>query len=220
MKIPGILGGLGPETTARIYLELAMKEGETYPEIIISNVSFPKQVEEDVIKGKDCSPALPFMLNSVRQLENAKADFAVLPCNTLHVLLPNLRKESSIRFVDLIEEVASAVKKNFKCVGIISTSQTRKQRLYENLLGDVKAIRTTDEEQERISEIIIRIIRKTATDDDRKFLEKIIQDMVSKGAEKVILACTDLANLVIGNPDTLDSTAILIDAIIRKMEGD
>ncbi len=31
MKIPGILGGLGPETTARIYLDLAMQGSQEYP---------------------------------------------------------------------------------------------------------------------------------------------------------------------------------------------
>jgi len=31
MKIPGIIGGLGPETTAKIYLALAMSQPKEYP---------------------------------------------------------------------------------------------------------------------------------------------------------------------------------------------
>jgi aspartate/glutamate racemase len=50
MKIPGILGGLGSETTAKIYLALSMQEGtKEYPNIIISNVSFPKVLEEEIV---------------------------------------------------------------------------------------------------------------------------------------------------------------------------
>ena len=48
-------------------------------------------------------------------------------------------------------------------------------------------------------------------------LEGIIRHLIVAGAEKVILACTDLANLITENEDVLDSTDILIRAIQREM---
>lgn len=101
---------------------------------MISNVSFPKRFEEDIgAKGGDASLILPYILDSVRQLEKAGVDFIVMPCNTLHALMSQIRYSSKTKFIDLIEEVSREVRKNYKKIGILCTTKTKKEKLYDNL---------------------------------------------------------------------------------------
>ena len=194
-----------------------MKDPRNIPGILISNVSFPKLLEEDVSSGNKCSELmLPFLVKSVSQLEKAGADFIVLPCNTLHSLLPKLRENTSGKFIDLIEEVSKKVQKDgLKKVGILSTTRTRKDKLYDDVLKGTNLIYPSEEEQKELSGIIIRIIRKSATIKDKEFLDELAGRLIERGAEKVILACTDLANLAKANKNIIDSTQILIDSVSR-----
>ncbi len=219
MKIPGILGGLGPETTAKIYLAVALQESQEYPGILISNVSFPKYLENEIIqKSKDCSLILPHLCNSIKQLEKAKVDFIVIPCNTLHSLLPLLREKFKTKFIDLTEEVGEKIREEgYRKVGILSTTKTKESKIYDNYLKNVEVIYPDDSEQYKVSKIIIRIIRKKANKQDRKYLENLIIKLKKRGAEKIILACTDLINLLKENKLILDTQEILIKSIITEM---
>jgi len=154
----------------------------------------------------------------VKQLENAGADFIVLPCNTLHQLMPAIRRHTKLEVLDIIEEVSRHINNNYKRVGIISTNKTRKEKIYDRYLGGVEIVYPSDSEQENISNIIIRIIRRDLKDSDLGYVNSVIESMVLNGAEKVILACTDLANLIGNNANTIDSTEILIDLILYRMK--
>lgn len=140
-----------------------------------------------------------------------------MPCNILHTLLPKIKDNTNLEVLDLIEVVSSYIQKRFRKVGILSTNKTRNDRLYEHKLKGVKIIYPTLLEQKKISKIIIRIIRNTFTKKDQNFLYDIIDKMNKKGVEKVILACTDLANIIKKNSNTIDSTEILIKLILNKM---
>lgn len=187
--------------------------------ILISNTSFPKYLEEEIsIKNKNCNLILPYLIKSIRQLESAKSDFLVLPCNTLHSLLPKLKQKSNLKFIDLIDETVKHIKKDYKKIGILSTNKTKKEKLYDKLLDRINIIYPNDEEQNKISEIIVKIIRGEKNKEDKIYLEGLINKFINLGAEKVILACTDLNNLIKNNKHTLDTTQILIEAIIKEMK--
>lgn len=189
------------------------------PGILISNVSFPKYLEDEIgVKGKPSKLILPYLINSIKQLERAGADFIVLPCNTLQDLLPILRKISKLEIIDLIEEASKQIENNLGKIGILSTKGTRNQRLYDKNLKNTKLIYPSEKDQEKVSKIIVKIIRNQTTPQDKEFLENLIKKLTFQGCEKIILACTDLGNLIKNNPDVLDTTEILIKSIIKKMK--
>ena len=157
-------------------------------------------------------------MQSVRELEKAGADFIVLPCNTLHSLINEIRKNTHLEVIDLIESVSNKIRKIYKNIGILCTNKTREEKLYDSQLEGIRILYPTNIEQRKVSEIIIRIIRNSSTDEDKLFLNELISKMIGFGAEKIILACTDLANLIKDNSSTLDSTEILIKIILEKMK--
>jgi len=78
MKTLGIIGGLGPQTTAKIYLsvvDLVRKSGEDkYPPIVIYNLPFPFTIErEAIIQGVNSEKMLPYLINGAKVLEKAGA---------------------------------------------------------------------------------------------------------------------------------------------------
>lgn len=157
-------------------------------------------------------------MKSVKELESAGCDFLVLPCNTLHGLISDIRKNTSLPVLDLIEEASNCIKSEYRSIGILSTRKTRIERLYDKNLTNLKLVYPSEKEQSEISKIIIRIIRNKSRSGDRGFLEAVIKKMINGGAEKVVLACTDLANLLDNNPNTIDSTDILIKMTLKKMK--
>ena len=141
-----------------------------------------------------------------------------MPCNTLHTLLPKLKKITKIKFLDLVDETSKIIKQKYKKIAVLSSTKTRKERLYDQALEKIEIIYPSNEEQQIVSKIIIRIIANKATEKDKNYLENLIQNLINQGAEKVILACTDLGNLIQQNKHTLDTTNILIESIIKEMK--
>jgi aspartate racemase len=188
------------------------------PGIIISNVSFPKLLEREIInQGKSSELMFPYVLNSAKQLEKAGADFIVIPCNTLHEILPLLKREIKIPFLDLIEETAKILE-SFDKIGILSSKRTKESKIYDNILKNVQILYPNKEEQNSISEIILRIINNTSTREDKILIDKIILGLKEKGAEKIVLACTDLANIVEIDDSIIDTQKILIDSIYKLVD--
>ena len=130
MKTLGIIGGLGPETTSEFYLDVIFschkKDKNNRPSIIIASVPLPYKIEEDAIaKNTGIERCLPFLLQEAQRLEKAGADFIVLPCNSLHIYIKELRDSIKIPVLSIVEETVRFLKKNdFKKVGIVSTSAT------------------------------------------------------------------------------------------------
>ena len=158
---------------------------------------------------------LPYIEKSIIQLERAGADFIVLPCNTLHLLLPYLRKKFKIQILDMAEEVSKSIS-HYNKIGVLCTTKTMEEKLYDSLLKE-KVVYPNKQEQEELSEIIVRIIRKEFVKKDIFILENIIKNLFSKGCEIILLACTDIGNLINSNDRIIDTTDILIESIKKKL---
>ena len=109
MKSVGIIGGLGPETTAKFYLELISScqiyNKKAYPRILISSVALPYKIEKEaMVENKNIRKCLPFLLSEAKSLEKAGADFLVMPCNSLHVFIEDIRKTVNIPVLSILEE--------------------------------------------------------------------------------------------------------------------
>lgn len=228
MKKLGILGGVGPQTTADVYLsviKLIKKYREDkYPPIFIHNLPFPFVYEDEIIvRGENPEKMLPYLIDGARILEKAGADFGILPCNTLHKFIKNIRAATSIPFLSILEETALVVKdKKIHKVGILATEATVQGKLYEDILNknDIEVIYPTKAEQIIINNIIIELIGGVKSARHIKEIKKICNMLRKNGAQGVLLACTDLQlamSGVIMNVPVIDTTQVIIDAAVREM---
>lgn len=230
MKTLGIIGGLGPETTSEFYLDVIFscqkKDKTTRPDIIISSVPLPYQIEEDLIlRSEGAERYVPFLTQGAQRLEKAGADFIVIPCNSLHVFIKEIRSAVSVPALSIVEEAVKFLKReNMGKVGIVSTSATIKNKLYENAFTEngIKYVVPNELQQARMGKFILNLVVGQHKNRDREELIGIINDFKDKDLDCVILACTDLQLLIPLHPTLkiFDTMKILADATVREIIKD
>ena len=166
---------------------------------------------------------IPYLIDGARILEKGGVDFGILPCNTLHKYINNIRESVKFPFISILEEVVSFLNlNNIKNVGILATETTIQSKIYEDILlkNSINVIYPNKTEQEIINNIIIKLLNGEKEDSYTKNIEIICNSLNKKGAENILLACTDL-QLVIENVDKsisiIDTTDILIRASVREL---
>ncbi|MFT4343420.1 MAG: aspartate/glutamate racemase family protein [Candidatus Woesearchaeota archaeon] len=227
MKVAGIIGGLGPETSSKFYLDLVFscqKKNQTNrPSIIIASVPLPYKIEEEAIsKGIGFERITPFLIQEAKRLEKAGADFIVMPCNSLHVFIKEIRNAVKIPVLSIIEETVKFLKENkLKKVGIVSTSATIKNKLYENAFekNQINYEIPDDYQQAKMGRIILNLVTGIRNNEDREELIKIISDFERKEVDCVVLACTDfqLLNPKLPSLKIFDTMKIFADATVEKI---
>ena len=226
MKTVGIIGGLGPETTAEFYLKVVFscqeKNDEHRPAVLISSVPIPYEIEKDAIEeSKGIERFIPHLQKEAQRLEGAGADFLVMPCNSLHVFIEDIRSSVKVPVLSIIEETTKFIKKGgFERVGIISTSLTLQNRLYQDALEKegITFFEPDPLQQAKLGRIIHNLVNGMQKNADREEIINTVEGFVGK-ADCVILACTDL-QLLIPQHQTLkifDSMGIFADATVRMM---
>ena len=227
MKTVGVIGGLGPGTTAEFYLEIISmcqeKDRNNRPRIIISSVPMPYSVEEDaILRNVGVERCRPFLTAEAKRLEKAGADFIVMPCNTLHIFIEDIRRSVKIPVLSIVEETAKFINRNgFKRTGILSTSATVENKLYENAFErNGIAYETPNESQQaEMGNIILNLVNGKKEDGDKEELTSVIDGFEDKNVDCVTLACTDLQLLIREHKDlkVLDTMKILAEATVEEL---
>jgi aspartate racemase len=227
MKTVGIIGGLGPETTAEFYLDIVFscykKTKEARPGIIIASVPLPYQIEEDLItKNIGSERYIPFLVNEAKRLEKAGADFIVMPCNSLHVFIKEIRGAVGIPVLSIVEEtIKFFIKNNLNKVGIVSTSATIQNKLYETAFAEngLEYVTPDEFQQAKMGKFILNLVTGQQKNRDREELIQIINDFEKKDVDCVALACTDLQLLIPKHPrlKIFDTMKIFANATVEEI---
>ena len=225
----GIIGGLGPEATSEFYLGLikrSRKNCGSYPRIIIDSISFPFSLEEEIIqKSKNEYKILPYLKDSVNKLNKIGVDFIVIPCNTVHIFIGQLGKLSRAPILSILDETVKAVKaEGYKKIGLLATTKTIDSKLYETPLVENKVDVVVPEksEQATVAKIILKILDGTAEKEDRKNLLKVVDNLVERGSECILLGCTDIQSILNQyhlKTKLIDSLDVLASATFDNLMG-
>jgi aspartate racemase len=224
MKTVGIIGGLGPETTAEFYLAINFgcykKNRINRPPVLIWNVPLRYQVEKDLLtKATGEGRYIPYLTDAAKRLEDGGADFIVMPCNSLHMFIDEIRRSVKIPVLSILEETSLFLKKKgIKKVGVLATSSLLKKKLYEGYLqqNGIEQILPDDLDQEKLGRMISNLVMNRYDNRDRQRLLEIINKFADKDVKEVILACTDL-QLLLPHHDKLhiyDTMKIFADATV------
>lgn len=231
--IIGILGGMGPEATLYLFQRIiknteAVRDQDHFRVLIDNNPKIPDRTP--AILGLGENP-LPLMIDSVKNLERAGADFIAIPCVSAHYFIEELRKGIAIPVISIIDEVAGAIQRRLpeiKRIGLIATTGIVRAGLFQDRLTEmgVEVLVPTGEAQENLVMSAIygeSGIKAGFISSENK--EKILQssnEMIERGAEGIIGGCTEVP-LVVQQNDTevpfFDSVDILALAAIRMARG-
>lgn len=198
MKTIGILGGLGPESTIAYYAHITRKYYEkyhnyAYPDILIYSLSL-----EPFIK---IGYELPDRVKAaIEAMHRAGADFVVASCNSIHIVYDQLVKELPIPWLSIMDSTAEEIKRiGIERVGLLGTIFTMSKGFYRNALARDGIVTITPETsaQEQINKIIFsELITAVIREESRRFVLDCIERLMDRGAQGVVLACTELPFLI------------------------
>ncbi len=230
MKTAGIIGGLGPETTAQFYLELIFdafkKNAKERPPLLIWSIPLAYQIEEDLItKAEGEDRYIPYLQDAAKRLEKGGSDFIVIPCNSVHIFIDQVRSCVKIPVLSIVEETAEFLRqKGITGIGLLATKSTIEKKLYQQKLQkqDIAITLLDAADQERIGFLINNLVTNRYDDIDRAELVSIIKNISKKEVRDIILACTDLQLLTpkVDGVNIYDSMAILAEATVREILGE
>jgi len=199
-KTIGILGGMGPEASAYFYnmlIKLAHKkygavQDTDFPPILIYNLTLFGWDETGITNAALVEKQL---IQGVKKLELAGSDFIIIACNTVHIFYDAMQNAVNIPILNIVDEtVDETVRKGYMSVGLLSSESTNKTGLYKNKLEEhgIKVFSVSDEQQEMLNKIILHVMAGEQGSSDVVVATKIINDLISQGAEAIILGCTEL----------------------------
>jgi len=227
MKTLGIIGGVGPASTAEFYLKISydcqMRNDVQRPAIVIASVPAPYEVERGIILHNE-NKYTPLLTAEAKRLQKAEADFLVMPCNTLHCDIEAIRDAVDIPVMSIVDTAIAHVKGSaYKKVGILATAATVRRHIYSAVFArnNIAFLVPNEQEQAGLNELIVNLVDGKYLEDDRKFLHGVIDKLKARGADCIALACTDLQLL---KPEKdrrdipiFDTMAILAEAALEEI---
>lgn len=214
-KTIGLIGGMSWESSA-VYYKIINQEVKKHLGGVHSCKSLIYSVDFGEIAllqhNGDWEKLGEIMCNAALKLEQAGADFLILCTNTMHKLADKIEEKVKIPLIHIADATAEEIRSNsMKKVGLLGTKFTMEQDFLKDRLYDKHKIEviTPNEEQREVIHTVIysELVQGIITDKSRQAFLEIINDLIAKGAEGIILGCTEISLLI-----TTDSTKhILFD---------
>lgn len=229
MKTAGIIGGLGPESTIDYYrLIIAAyrerKQEDSYPSLIINSVSLSKV--RDLITEHRLPEVTQYLSAEVNRLAAAGADFGALSANTPHIVFDDLRRQSTLPLISIVEATCAAAEaRGMKRVGLLGTRFTMQGRFYSDVFdrAGITLIAPSAEEQDYIHDkYLSELVNGIFLPETRERLLAIVELMSTRdGIEGLILGGTELPLILRaekhGEVPFLDTTKIHVEEIVSRL---
>ncbi len=228
-KVIGILGGLGPEATVLVFQKILMhtpasRDQEHLRILIDNNPKIPERLPAILGSGPD---PVPMMVSSGQALTRAGAEFIIIPCVSAHYFLPELRRKITLPILSMLDEAAIEIKAAqpaVRTVGLLAAEGAMKVGLFQKRFSaaGIQTMIPEDDDRAEVQNQIFKVKDTRARHDreeiSRKFGE-IGERMVARGAEVILIGCTEIS--VVVNPDSFtvrgfDALTILAKAAIRE----
>lgn len=204
MKTIGLIGGMSWESSLEYYKiineTVKSKLGDLHSaKCIMYSVDF-EEIELLQHQGK-WKELTGIMVAAAKSLKSAGADFIVICTNTMHKMAENIEKEAGIKVLHIAEVTGEKIiEKGLKKVGLLGTKFTMEQDFYKKVLKDrfnTDVIIPEEADREVVHKIIYEELCKgILKDTSREKYKEIINKLQAKGAEGVVLGCTEIPLLI------------------------
>jgi aspartate racemase len=163
------------------------------------------------------------LLSSAANVVKAGAELLVCPDNTVHQALNLIRAQSPAPWLHIAEEVAAvAATCRFQRLGILGTRYLMEGPVYPAALAERHVACEIPEpaDRERINAIIFdELVQGELKHESRRYFQKVIETLRTRGCDAVVLGCTEIPLLVSETDSSLpviDSTRTLARAALRE----
>lgn len=204
MKTIGLIGGMSWESSLEYYriLNETVKlrlGGLNSAKCLLDSVNF-YEIEKLQHEGK-WKELTNIMINSALRLRNGGADFIVICTNTMHMMAEAIERNVGIKVLHIADVTGQQIiNNNIKKVGLLGTKFTMEGSFYKDILKgkyNIETIIPEEKERQIIHKVIFEeLCRGYINKASKQLYIDIINKLASKGAEGVILGCTEIPLLI------------------------
>ena len=230
MRKLGIIGGMGPESTAEYYLRIAQgvssrMGGSFFPDMTIESRSCYEVVR--LIDGGDLDGLAAYLLDAIQVLAGAGCEVAAIGCNTGHIVFDQVAAASPIPLVSIIDATRAAVlAQGSRRPMLLGTWATMRQPFFKGALAKagLAVLTPGDAEARWLSDVIYNELQGgIVRDESLGRFASLVADGAEHGADAVILGCTELPMLTerleLSIP-VVDTLQAHVDALIDVILGE
>jgi aspartate racemase len=227
MKVIGLIGGMSWNSTLEYYRiineSFARRLGSLHSaRLVLYNLDFDEiQRAQHEDRWDDIATTL---VDAGNALKRAGADFLVICTNTMHNVADDVGREVGLPLLHIVDVVGDAVReREMRRIGLLGTRFLVEGHLYQDRLRDrfaVEVLAPGEEDIGTIHQIIYsELCAGKIKASSRRVCADVISRLVNKGAEGIVLGCTELP-LLIGPGDTdapiFDTTRLHAEAAVNR----
>ncbi len=215
----GVIGGMGSLATEVFFKYIventkAEKDQDHINTIILNHASLPDRTT--AILNNDYSSFLSEIKEDFDLLNGLNLKAIAIPCNTAHFFYDEYLKFTSTPIINMVEEsIKAAVKLGYPSLTVLATTGTHSAGVYKKY-ADKYGVKLVDQDKadmEKVMEIIYSV--KAGKLDFTEFISLINKYREFGG---VVLACTELSTIDIGDVEVIDALKILGDKCIEACQ--
>jgi aspartate racemase len=229
MKILGIIGGLGPESTIDYYGKIIALYRErtgdgSYPQFIINSINMKKGL--DFMEANNLAGMADYLVEEIGKLARGGATFGLISANTPHIVFDEVASKSPIPLISIVEATCAAAKaRKLKRLALFGTRYTMQASFYPKVFSreGIDLLLPGPEDQTYIHDKYLNeLVSGKFLPATRAGLLAIVDRMKAKhDIDGVILAGTELP-LILRDPEHkgipfLDTTEIHCEAAVTEM---
>ncbi len=208
MKTIGLLGGMSWESTQTYYrlLNEGVKTrlgGLHSAKIVLYSVDFA-DIEALQHKG-DWGATARILSDAALSVQKAGADFLMIGTNTMHKVAPEIEQAIGIPLLHIADATAQVLKKDGATrVGLLGTRFTMEQAFYRQRLeaAGIDVLTPNESQRDEMHRVIYEeLCQGKIKPDSRHTYLDIVSSLSGRGAQAVILCCTEIG-LLISQADT------------------
>lgn len=220
MKPVGIIGGMGPGATLDLFQKIIdltpAKQDQDHIHLLIDN--YPQIPDRTSFLVSDGEDPLPHLLRSAQRLERSGVAALCMPCNTAHYFVDEIRSQTHVPFISIIESTVEKIRADFpaaKKIGLMATRGTFESGIYHKKLdaAGLQVLALSPEFKEQMMDVIYTVKAGRLTEKLDLF-SCCIEQLQVAGADVLIAGCTEIPLLL----PHIDSPLPFVDPTLALAE--
>lgn len=203
MKTIGLIGGMSWESSLEYYRilneEVKNRLGGLHSATcLMYSVDF-EEIERFQAEGK-WEEAGQLLAGVARSLEQGGAELIVICTNTMHKVISSIEEAVTVPILHIADATAQEIGENhLHTVGLLGTKYTMEQDFYKERIEThgIDVLVPVEAEREMINQVIFEeLCLGEISQASREKYRKVIQNLVDRGAQGIILGCTEIGLLI------------------------
>lgn len=221
MKTIGLIGGMSWHSTATYYRlineQVATRlGGHASARISLQSLDF-SEVRDCQVRG-DWAGSAELLANAARRCEAGGADFVAMCTNLMHKNFAALESAAMVPAVHIADAVAAvAAREGWATLGLLGARWVMEETLYADRLAShgISVVVPDSAGRDLVDRVVFdEITQGVFLPSSREGYVEVMRDLANRGANAVVLACTEIG-LLVGHED---APAPMIDSAVAHAD--